>query len=334
MRTFSKITTCVIVTCVMLMSALMVSTATAQWPQTTAHNPWSLEIGAKAMERPGTKGTDSLISNSITNETLFNSDDATDLGVAPAAEVKFNFQSPTGQEFEIRSILANWDQSITPIAGPNIRSPFFTQLTTPDLFEFDHDADFYSVELMARRAVRPGLVLMAGPRVVSTKDSVRTTSTKVVNPGGGVPNITVVDIRDTEATNLLLGLQTGFEINRPIANGIYVSSFMRLGGYFNPTEVNFDQTSPLLPAPTFGRITKSTGSFLGEVGGRLIYDFVPNCFSGYVGYEANWIDGIAFAPNQFLQTLIPAGPAVGPPPVDTANTIFFQGVTFGLKFTY
>ena len=102
---------------------------------------------------------------------------------------------------------------------------------------------------------------------------------------------------------------------------------MRLGGYYNPTEVTTEDTD-LISGTVTHRQTKSTGSFLGEVGGRLYVDFVPNCFSGYVGYEANWIDGIALAPAQFLAA------TTATPSIDTANTAFFQGVTFGLKFTY
>ena len=321
--------------CVTLATASgLASSANAQWPQTTAHNPWSLEIGAKAMERPGSRGNTPIITDSITLEPLFTDDDASDLGVAPAAEVKFNFETQTGQEYEIRSILANWDQSITPILGPNLSSGLFPTGATISQFEYEHDSDFFSIEIMGRRAVHPGMVLMFGPRVVSTKDLVRSRTTALVDPGGGLPIVPVTAQTSTDATNILLGLQGGFEINRPITNGMYVSSFLRAGGYYNPTEVTDVSETPRTGSTVIDTVTttrtKSTGSFLGEVGGRVYYDFIPNCLSGYVGYEANWIDGIALAPANVLA--FPA-PAIVPA-VDTANTVFFHGVTFGLKCTY
>ncbi len=323
MRKFS-----IILSFALMFAALGLATpAGAQWPQTTDHNPWSLEIGGKAYNRPGSKLDIPLITDSITRETVFNAGDATELGSTAAAEIKFDFNSKTGQDWQIRSILANWEESSDPILGPNLESPFFPTGIVPDQFNYDYDSSLFSVELMGRRAVRPGIVLMFGPRVVSTKDTVFQRSRLVVNPGGGVPPITVTSESITEATNILMGLQSGLELNRPVANGIYASSFIRAGGYYNPTEVNFTDNSSFSPTVS-NTLTKSTGSFLGEVGGRVYMDIVPNCFSGYVGYEANWIDGIALAPPQLLQPVSPT------PSIETANTVFFHGLTFGLKFTY
>jgi len=54
-------------------------------------------------------------------------------------------------------------------------------------------------------------------------------------------------------------------------------------------------------------------------------DIVPNTASLYVGYEATWIDGIAVAPAQLIPSNFGG--------VETANTVFFQAVTFGFSFT-
>ena len=56
-----------------------------------------------------------------------------------------------------------------------------------------------------------------------------------------------------------------------------------------------------------------------------VWTFLPNCISGYVGYEATWIDGIALAPANV--TLVGGA-------IDTNNTSFFEAVTFGMQILY
>ena len=256
---------------------------------------------------------------------MFDSDDATDLGGSAGAEVKFNFQSRYGQEWEVRSTLASWDVSSDQITGPNIESQFFPTDVVPGTFDYEYNSDYFSIEIMARRAMLPGIVGMFGPRIVSTRDQVSLISQFQVDPNNGLPLVTVNAQSDFEATNLLLGLQGGLELNQPISEGVYLNGFIRVGGYFNPTEVTFTNVDTVTPLVT-NQLTKSTGSFLGEVGGRIYVDLVPNCASVYAGYEATWIDGFAAAPAQILTTTIP-------PSIDTSNTIFFQAVTFGMRFT-
>ncbi len=321
MRTFSIISTLF----VLLTGLGLVAPADAQWHETTSHNQWSLEIGGKAYDRPGSKLGLPLITDSNTNATLFDSNQATDLGNSAGAEVKFNFASKTGREWELRSTIANWDQELEPVFGPNIDSPFFNGVA-PDLFQYNYESDYFSIELMTRQAIRPGVVFMFGPRVISTKDLVSFHSELLVDPGDGTPSVNVESDSTVEATNILMGLQTGFEFNKPIVNGIYANAFIRVGGYYNPTEVNTTDVSSIA-ALTQTTQTKSTGSFVGEVGGRVYYDLVPNCAALYAGYEATWIDGLALSPPQLLT-------ATTTPSIETANTPFFHAVTFGLRFTY
>ena len=160
---------------------------------------------------------------------------------------------------------------------------------------------------------------MFGPRIVSTKDLVEVSGSQVI------AGTTFTETQTTEATNILLGLQGGLELNYPIADGIRINGFGRFGGYTNPTEVTFG-TTDALGATTENSITKQTGSFLAEIGGRLYVDIFPSVLSVYVGYEATWIDGLALAPAQFFD-----GGANG---VETANTPFFNAATLGLRWTY
>ena len=300
---------------------MWVSESLAQgWPHTTTPDQrFSVEFGAKAYDRPGDDIGLPIISDSLTNEVLFDSENASDLGSAGGAEVKFNFLNKNGLELELRTIIADWEE-VTEISGANLVSPFFiVPGAEPTSIEYGYDSDYFSIELMARRAIRPGITLMFGPRIVSTKDFVEIAGSLTVD------GTTFTEVQTTEATNILLGLQGGVEFNYPLADGIRLNSFGRFGGYTNPTEVNFG-TVNAPGASTESTLTKQTGSFLAEIGGRLYVDIFPNTLSAYVGYEATWIDGLALAPAQIL-----SGGTNG---VETANTPFFNAATLGINFTY
>ncbi|MFT5302846.1 MAG: hypothetical protein ACI87E_004030 [Mariniblastus sp.] len=322
MRKFSLIATVV----VLLASVACVSKTQAQSPYAvTKDSRWTVEFGAKAYDRLGSELGLPLITDGITNDTLFDSEQASELGSTVGAEIKFGYVSKSGREFEIRTIIADWDQS-HEVTGANLESPFFTTPgSEPTTVNYDYDSDYFSIEVMQRRALSPGITFMFGPRFISTKDKVEFAGSLQVSPGGGAPFL-FTQTETTEATNALIGLQAGLEFNVPVTQDIYVNSFIRTGGYMNPTEVITsvrNNVSGLVGAEQ--RQTKSTGSFLAEVGGRLYVDIVPNAMSTYVGYEATWIDGLAVAPDQILNT------SGG---IETANTPFFHAVTFGLNFSY
>ncbi len=324
MRKFTLIATVI----VLLANATWVTQTQAQLPGTsTKDTRWTVEFGAKAYNRPGSELALPLITDAITFETLFDSNQASELSSAGGAEVKFGFVSKLGREYEIRTIIADWQQDFE-INGANLRSPFFpTAGQEPTTVTYDYDSDYFSIEVMTRRAISPGITFMFGPRFVSTKDKVRFAGSLLVDPLDGSQPVVVTETTTTEATNALIGAQAGFEFNIPMTQDIYVNSFIRTGGYMTPTEVTSvtnDNVSLVRNPP--GRRTKSTGSFLAEAGGRVYVDVVPNTMSTYVGYEATWIDGIAVAPDQILTT--------GLEGIETANTIFFHAITFGVNFSY
>ncbi len=239
--------------------------------------------------------------------------------------MKFGWVTKNDRELEFRTILAGWDQTHF-ITGTDLVSPFFPTGATPTDVEYGYTSDYFSFELMSRKAIMPGITCMFGPRIVSTRDQVTQIGSLSIDPGDGSGSILFSETRNTEATNILLGLQGGLEFNIPVGRSIYVNSFIRVGGYTNPTEVTTtisDNFSPLLDVT---QETKSTGSFLGEIGVRLYADLVPNSCSIYVGYEATWIDGIALAPAQLLTT--------GITEVETANTPFFNAAVLGLQWGY
>lgn len=323
MRTFFNIVNAILAIGLVTLPAM----AYGQWHQGTDHNPWSVEVGGKFFVRPGQDSSDPLITSSITGQTLFDVKDATSLGNAPAAEVKFNFLSRAGQEWEFRSIIADWNESSPSILGPNLDSPFIPDGAVVNLIDFNQTADFFSFDLMSRRSLgRPGLVWMFGPRYVSSSNTLTTRANTSVNPGDGAPTVNVLVTDSLRARNSMLGLQAGLEINKPLTPGIYVSGFAKAGGYFNSIKVDESTTDNFTNNTDSSRRTRSHESFIGEAGGRIYVDIIPQSAAIYAGYEANWLDGFAAAPAQFLGD--------GSGPIHTSNTIFFHGVTFGFRYTY
>ncbi|MEL7500161.1 MAG: hypothetical protein AAFN77_21355 [Planctomycetota bacterium] len=307
--------------CALMLGLACVQDVNAQWPQTTNRDiRFSVELGSMAFDRPGIDSTAPVLSDSFTGRTLFNSEQATDLGTSFGAQVKLNFVNRRDREIEIRTSIVNWEEQ-ADFTGANLASPFFPTglTTTPDEFEYNYESSYFSIEANRRRAVMPGVTIFAGPRFVSITDEIETISTSTV----GAIDLTQTDV--FEATNALIGLQAGFEFNFPVTHAINVQSFIRAGGYFNPTEFNTNSQNTFTTVTTSLSTDESIESFLGEVGGRVSFDILPNCVTSYVGYEAIWIDGINLAPANATSTT--AG-------LDTSNTVFFHAVNFGVQVLY
>ncbi len=327
MRKFSIFTAAVAITAIIPASASM-----AQWPGTTRAEDHKhvLEIGGIAFDRPGTGNAMPVISDAETLETLFDSEEATSVGGAAGLDIKYQFEGRRGRTWRFRSIVADFDtrNEITGVAG--LQSPLLPPDVQTDRIEYDYDSRLLSFELMSCRNIAPGINVVAGPRYISLTEEVNTQADGEVDFGNGVAPITATQVDALSADNSLIGLQVGLEIVMPLAQSFYAEGFIRGGGFYNPTEVT-STTQDLvggqfLDPPFAGpRNTSSSESLLGEIGGRLFFDLVPNSVSGYVGYEATWIDGIALAPAQMFAT---AGT------VDTSNTLFYQGVTFGVRMKF
>ena len=310
------------------------SMAQSPWQQPTS-NKISLEIAGKIFDRPGDDSSAPVIFDSLTNATLLDQEQATDFNGSAGIEVKANVPGFFGQGFEFRSIITTWEQERF-ITSNNLASPFFpdpadptTLFIPPQSVNYEIESDFYSFELMRKRAIRPGLTVSAGPRFISTSDEISiTATTNTTAPVIGVP-ITATQFNDFEAKNSLIGLQLGLELNRPIAQSLYFTVFGRAGGYYNSTRFDTSTSSMdtlgITNTPlTQTRQSRSTESFVAEAGGRLNFEIVPNSFSTFVGYEATVIDGIALASANVANI----------PPIDTNNTTFFHAITFGATLSY
>ena len=298
-----------------------VQSALAQWPTDFVDDSdFYVELGAKFLNRPGDDLGLPLLSDSVTNEVFISSGEITDLGTNAGAEVRFGKRGRHGRRWEIRTTVANWDAQ-NSVAGANLTSPL-TPGFSPDSVETDYDSRLFSVELSFKRSVRPGVVLFAGPRFISLREDFEFTSESFV-PAPPFGLFEVDTFNSIETRNNLYGFQVGGEFNLPVSRSFYINSFIRAGGFSNPTRFR-SVASTTVAAEVQNELTKNTGSFVGEVGGRVLFDIVPGCVSTHIGYEATWLDGIALAPTQFNTNT--TGEVV------TANTPFFQGITFGIGF--
>jgi len=328
-RTFLIITAAVI----SIAASFSASHCQAQWPGTTrgSNHKNFLEIGGRAYSRPGTDSEFPLITNADTGKTLFSGDDASNGGSAPGLEIRFgsNGKGPYDRNWEFRSIVAEFDTE-TNVPGPGLSSPLFPGDGVQD-FNYDYDSRLLSFELTSWRSLAPGIRFSAGPRYVSLHESATVDLDSLAPTGvAGAPLIPVNTVSTREAGNSLIGLQAALDLRYQISQQIHSTGFIRTGGYYNPTEVvssleTFSGGALFDSEPTT-RETKSTGSFLAEVGGRVYVDLYGDAVSTYVGYEATWIDGVALAPPAFLSD--------GTSGVDTANTLFFHAITFGLRMSF
>ena len=301
------------------------ASAQAQWPVTTNVDPsYSVEIGSRFFDRPGDDLGIGLATDPVTNEILFNTQDATDLNAAVGADIRLHYHGPReGKKWEFRTLLVNFDTT-TEATGNNLNVPLLPNTVAPELINYRYDSDILSFELNHRRAVYPGVTFLIGPRYISIDETALFTfEDDIVTPLGP---FTVTGGQEIEVKNSIIGAQAGFEFGIPISQTVYISSTNKFGGYYNPTEVN-TSTFDNVTGSTLVEQTKSTGTFVAEIGGRVNFEVIPGCLTTFVGYDAMWIDGIALAPAQFLTTGTNTG-------VDTTNTPFFQSITAGLILTY
>ncbi len=310
------------------------SMAQSPWQQSTfKENNLSVEVGAKIFDRPGDDSTTPVISDSLTNTTLFDQEEATEFGTSFGVEIKVNAAGRYNRIFEFRTVLTQWDES-SAIFGNNLESVFspapldLSVFTPPQSVFYNTQSDYYSFELMSKRAVCQGLTLSVGPRFISTDDTINIQSNTATNDPVLGPNA-ATQLNSFDAKNSLIGVQVGVEVNRPIAQSVYFTFFGRAGGYHNGTRLDtaasITDTLGLNTTPaTATRRTRSTEAFVGELGGRVNVELLQNCISTYLGYEATVIDGIALS----SQNLTNLGR------IDTNNTLFFQAITFGVNLSY
>lgn len=305
--------------------SLAPSPAHAQWPITTDANPcWSIEMGARIFDRPGDDSATAIATNSITNEVLFTSEQATDLGTAAGVDLRINY---TGHHYEnnweFRTFTADFDAN-TQLQGPNLEIDLLPAFS-PDLVDYNYNSRLWSFELNHKRPVGAGLNCLFGPRLITLKEETTTQAEQVIDTVVGP--FTAMGTAQIQTNNPLYGFQTGFEYNMPVAQTIYFSVVGKVGGFYNPASQSRVDFNNFDPEPVYSGNSKSVGSYLGEVNARFYFEMIPSCVYCFMGYDAMVIGEVAIAPDQYFAD----DPTHS---LNTSGTPFLQSITFGVQMQH
>ncbi len=301
----------------------------AQWPQQThgVRPGWEVEFGTRILDRPGTENTIPLVTDSVTLATLFDAEEASDLDVSAGADFRFQRMTCYDLSWEVRGYFQKWD--VTESRAGNLVATAFTPPGLPagtqlTAFDYDYDSELISIELNLKRAVRPGLTLMVGPRFMNL-DEIISIDSNFFNPLVG--DFLQIETR-TETKNPLTGLGIGAEFRKPLSRDLFFIGLIKGGIFHNVASSRITAFNTLFGQPDITTIliddrdNRSAG--VGEISARIHYDLVPGSVSVYAGYEAMWLDGVAVAPAQLLTTATGSAPFI-----NTANTIFANGLSVG-----
>jgi len=317
-------------------SMLSCGVASAQWPNNTYgnQNQWEVEIGSRILDRPASNLAFSLVTITPSNATVFNAEDASELGASAGADFRFSKASRYGTTLEFRGTFNNWHNM--EARGGVLEAPLFTPTNLPagselNRFTYEYDSNLFSVEMNFKRAVRPGMTLMIGPRYVDLTEQVDINSTfGNITPGLGGFRLDIDSI--TEARNHMPGLGFGVEFRRPIIREVFF-----VGSVKGAVLANFASTettamtrligSPPIPNTIF-EDSETQVAGIGEISAKLHYDVAPGTVSAYMGYEAFWLDGVAVAPAQLLESV---SPPIG---LNTSTTSFAHGLVLGVLVRY
>lgn len=279
-----------------------------------------IEVTGKVLQRPGGGTNFAVAVDPITEQPLLTSTDIMDLGGGTGVEAIAGWQNRRGGNMELRTSLGNVQNnksSITAPSGAQVTSPLFPQ--SVDSVGYDYTSNYFSIELCRRCNVKPGCTWIIGPRFISLKEEFNFSTETDAGFFLARSN------NKFTTSNSLIGGQIGLEVSKPAFQNLYWTGFFRTGIYGNPVASKRTATTGGVDQLTF-KSTKEIGSFVGECGLTVSYQIVPNVCSTFVGYEANWIDGIALAPTQAL--------SVGEANVVTNNTVFWHAINFGFEFDF
>lgn len=308
--------------------------AWAQWPtQTYARQTYQWDVGARILDRPGTIQTLPLVINPVTLQTVFDTEQASDLDVSGGAEFRVQRVGNYDSTWEVRGFFDSWKTAHT-FTGP-LESFVFTPPGVPtgtelDQFDYDYKSSLFSVALNFKRACHPGCTLFMGPRYLNMDETVD------VDAIFSVPGVPIPLTSDTRShtTNNMIGINFGCQLQRPISRDLFIDAWLRAALMYNHSKTLVSNQTLFGGNPvsslTLLDDNKGGAAGIGEVSIRLHYDVSPGHCSIYAGYEAMWLDGGALAPAQILEILGPPGPRR----VETGNTIFAHGLVLGGMFRF
>jgi len=297
------------------------ATGYGQWGN-HQHTPYRIEFGVSILDRPGDQNNTAPVLRSLINgDTLINGERISDPGTGAGPDLSIQyFPNASTLHYEFRARYYGWnDQSahtgvmeLTGAPGLNFQR-----------FETEYKSDYLSLELNAKRTLRPGLNLIGGARFISLEERLNMKGDGFVVLPPPFPNATFENDFSVRATNPMLGLQTGLDWGWQLGNRVTVNSFLRAGGYSNFAKQRTRTVNNLLILDSTVTSDSTEFAFAGETGFRVHVELVDRHLFGFVGGEAHFLNRVATAPAQLeLQ-------ATGFNDVNTVAPRFY-GITFGL----
>lgn len=285
-----------------------------------------------------------------------------DQGFSAGPKIDLIYHGDGGYSAEL-SYFNIFNQSATKVIGPDSPADWLV-MKAPGVFWQTQDfpyqgmawsdaTNLYSAEANGRMALSNRVTLLAGVRWLQLNDNLEGTLTP---PDRTAPtwkqscnatNCTLEDVAqappggpagnyppfwNTNTQNNLYGFQIGvvgkiFELGRFSADGQ-----IKVGLFHNNATQSTGVSLEKVVYPSSA--TAGTAGFVSEAGLQLKYQLMDS-LALKVGYEALWLDRVALAPGQIQETLTASSSepvhALG---VNFGSSVFFQGVTAGLEYSF
>jgi hypothetical protein len=224
-----------------------------------------------------------------------------------------------------------WNSARTAGPTPNdwliMRSPgvfLQTQESTQQTMAWIYASKLYNAELNVRWNPYCRLTVLAGIRWLNLSENFQ----------GTLAPPTIVGeppFWNTSTTNNLYGIQTGLEGVLFERGAFSIDALAKAGIYDNSAEESTGVSTFKIVRPSSA--STHHAAFVGEIGLQCKYKVTKGLFLK-AGYEAIWLEGVALAPGQIQETLMPTPITAQALGVNCDSGIFYHGATAGLEYSF
>jgi hypothetical protein len=276
-------------------------------------------------------------------------------GFFAGPKIRLMYHDDSGYGVEL-SYFNIFDQSATKAIGPDSPADWLV-MKAPGTFwqtqDFPYQAmawssatNLYSAEVDGRLDLSRGVAVLAGFRWLQLNDNLQGTLTPadltaptwkktcpgcnlfLVAPDGPAGNYP--PFWNTGTTNNLYGVQIGVDGKILELGRLSLDGLIKAGLFDNIAEQSTGVSLQKVVYPSTAATNHA--AFASEASLQLKYQLTEG-LALKAGYEALWFDGVALAPGQIQETYsTPSNVrALG---VNCGSSVFFQGATFGLEYSF
>lgn len=275
-------------------------------------------------------------------------------GFSAGPKISLRYQGGSGYGAEL-SYFNIVDQSDTRAIGPDSPADWLV-MRAPGLFwqtqDFPYQAmawsattNLYSAEANGRLDVSRGVTVLAGVRWLQLNDNLQGTllPADVTAPTWkqGCPFCNIFQITsggpagnyppfwNASTTNNLYGVQIGVNGKLLELGRFSLDGLIKVGLFDNHAGQSTGVSLQKVVYPS--QATTNQAAVVSEAGLQLKYQLIEG-LALKAGYEALWLGGVALAPGQIQETYTLSNvSALG---VNSGSSVFFQGATFGLEYSF